>query len=59
MRIVECPKCGIDVGDTYEPYDPSVGIMCGGWFCEACDLAIPDEGHDESDYLDLERGVSQ
>lgn len=48
MRQVECPKCHEDVSDTYEPYDPSVGIMCGGWYCSACDLAIPDE--DEPDY---------
>lgn len=47
-RPAECPKCGQDVSDTYEGYDPSVGIMGGGWFCEACDLAIPEE--DDPDY---------
>jgi len=51
-RIVECPKCGADVSHTYEGCDPSVGIMSGGWYCEKCDLAIPEE--DQPDYeLDL------
>jgi hypothetical protein len=37
---VECPKCKADISDTYEGADPSVGIMCGGWYCDACDHAI-------------------
>lgn len=45
----ECPKCGGDVSDTYEGYDPDVGIMSGGWYCEPCDLAIVEED-DESEY---------
>lgn len=36
---MNCPKCDADIGDSYEPDDPSVGI-CGGWYCDACDLAI-------------------
>ena len=36
---MECPKCGADVTDTYEPDDHSVGIV-GGWYCDACDLGI-------------------
>lgn len=36
---MNCPKCDADIGDSYEPDDPSVGI-CGGWYCNACDLAI-------------------
>lgn len=52
MSIFECPKCGTDISDTYEGYDPSVGIMCGGWFCDACNEAYADEdGPDETDYL--------
>lgn len=52
MRLVECPKCGADISDTYEGYDPSVGIMCGSWYCAACDEAVPDEdGPDEDDYI--------
>lgn len=47
-RTTNCPKCGADITDTYEPYDPSVGIMMGGWFCDTCDEGVPDE--DEPDY---------
>ena len=36
---MNCPKCEADVSETYEPDDPLVGI-CGGWFCDACDLGI-------------------
>lgn len=36
---MNCPKCDADIGDSYEPDDWSVGI-CGGWYCDACDLAI-------------------
>lgn len=42
-RIVECPKCGEDISDTYEGADPSVGIMMGGWYCDACDHPVGDE----------------
>ncbi len=47
-RSRECPNCGADISHTYEEWDPSVGIMCGGWYCDVCDLAVPDE--DEPDY---------
>lgn len=46
-RTVECPKCGQDISDTYEPSDPSVGIMSSGWYCEACDLPIVEEPEDD------------
>lgn len=46
-RTVECQKCGADISDTYQEYDPSVGIMSGGWFCDACDIAVPDDEPDE------------
>ena len=36
---MNCPKCNADIRKSYEPDDPSVGI-CGGWYCDACDLAI-------------------
>lgn len=51
-RTTECPKCGVDVSDSYEPDDPSVGIV-GGWYCDACDLGISDfdAGNDDDDYL--------
>lgn len=47
-RLVECPKCGADISDTHESYDPDVGIMSGGWYCDVCGLAVPEE--DEPDY---------
>ncbi len=47
-RSYECPKCGQDISHTYEPYDPDVGIMSSGWYCESCDIAIAAE--DEPDY---------
>lgn len=35
-----CPKCHEDISDTYEPADPSVGIMSGGWYCDTCNLSV-------------------
>ena len=46
-RIYECPKCGADISETHESWDPDVGIS-GGWYCDACDVAYPDE--DEPNY---------
>lgn len=49
-RIHECPKCGIDIGDSYQGAEPDVGIGAG-WYCDACDLAVNDddvyESHDD------------
>lgn len=36
---MNCPKCGADITDSYEPDDPSVGIV-GGWCCDTCNLGI-------------------
>lgn len=41
-----CPKCAADVSDTYERADPSVGIMSGGYYCDACDMPV-EEGERE------------
>ena len=49
-RLVECPKCGRDISDTHQGAEPDVGIMSGGWYCEACDVVVPDE--DEPDDYD-------
>lgn len=38
-----CPKCGADVTDTYEEYDPSVGIENDSWYCDSCELVIERE----------------
>jgi len=35
-----CPKCGEDITDSYEHEDPSVGIMDGSWYCDACELPV-------------------
>lgn len=51
--MVNCPKCDADISDSYEPDDWSVGIV-GGWFCDACDLAI---GEGEVDREPLEGDV--
>lgn len=40
MTTVHCPKCDADISDTYERADPSVGMMCGGWYCDTCDHPI-------------------
>lgn len=37
--MINCPKCDADITETHEPDDSSVGIV-GGWFCDACDLAV-------------------
>lgn len=34
-----CPKCDVDIGDSYEPGDRSGGIR-SGWYCDSCDVAI-------------------
>ena len=47
MRTVECPKCGIDISDTYQDAEPDVGIMMGGWYCDACDLTVGEEDGSE------------
>jgi hypothetical protein len=39
LHPMNCRKCDADIGDTYEPDDRSLGIR-GGWYCNACDLAI-------------------
>lgn len=49
-RPKECPKCGQDISDSYQNYDPDVGIMSAGWFCDSCDLPIIDD--DEEPYYD-------
>jgi hypothetical protein len=36
---MNCPTCGANISDSYEPDDRSVGI-CGGWYCDACELGI-------------------
>ena len=42
MRQKECPKCGADISESYQPAEYDVGIHAG-WFCDACDIAISDD----------------
>lgn len=39
---MNCPKCDADISESYEPDDPSVGVV-GGYYCDACDLAVGDD----------------
>jgi hypothetical protein len=39
---MNCPKCNADIGNSYEPDDRSGGIR-GGWYCDACELAIGEQ----------------
>ena len=41
---MNCPKCSVDISDTFESDDPSCGIA-GGWYCDACDLGIAEWEH--------------
>jgi len=36
-----CPQCDQEM--QYQPYEPDVGIMMGGWFCTECDVFVEDE----------------
>ena len=50
--MVNCPKCDADISDTYEGADPSVGIMCGGYYCDACDLGVGEHEVEREPMLD-------
>lgn len=54
-HIFECPKCGVDIGDSYQAADPDVGIGAG-WFCDACNEGYDDEDGPES--FDDDVGIS-
>lgn len=45
-REKECPKCGGEIGDSYQSADPDVGIMSSGWYCDRCDLCVDEEYDD-------------
>jgi len=42
-----CPKCGAEIGDTFEPADWSVGINAG-YFCDACNIGVAE--HEAGEY---------
>ena len=49
---MDCPKCGVDISDSYQGAEPDVGIMCSGYYCDACDLFVE---ADDSEDPDLDR----
>ena len=58
---IECPKCGADISHTFAPSDYSVGIMNGGWHCEACDEYVDEHSYREeweADHI-IDRGQTQ
>lgn len=48
-KRMNCPKCDADISDSYEGAEPDVGIMSGGWFCDACDLIVSESDYDLDD----------
>lgn len=49
VRSCECPKCGADISDTWQPAEWDVGISAG-WFCDACNLGVGEsEGYEPMD----------
>src|SRR5690349_11116970 len=42
-RSCECPKCGADISDSWQPAEWDVGINAG-WFCDPCNLSVGDDG---------------
>jgi hypothetical protein len=42
-RNCECPKCGADISDSWQEAEHDVGISAG-WFCDACDHGVADDG---------------
>jgi hypothetical protein len=40
---MNCPRCDVDVSDTYESDDFETGINAG-YYCQDCDLGIGEDG---------------
>lgn len=53
-RPCSCPECGEDISESYQGWDPDCGINAG-WYCDACNCAVPDDGEDDSYEWELER----
>lgn len=54
-RFKECPKCGQDISDSYQPDEYDVGIV-GGWYCDKCEEGFADEGDSFED--DIHPGLA-
>lgn len=44
MESIKCPYCEKEL--EYQEYDPSVGLMNSGWYCDECECWIPEEDYD-------------
>lgn len=49
-----CPKCGAEIGATFESADWSVGINAG-YYCDACDLGVAE--HEAGEHEPMEGDV--
>src|SRR4029077_5969560 len=47
-RMFECPKCGEDISESNQGWDPDVGIAAG-WYCDKCDEGYGDDGPEPND----------
>lgn len=48
---MNCPKCDADISESKQDYDPEIGHTAGSWFCEKCNVVVPDwEADDGSDW---------
>ncbi len=51
-RTFECPKCGEDIGDSYQGAEPDVGVSAG-YYCDACNEGFADDGEYEGHETDV------
>lgn len=52
-----CPKCGADIGDTFEAADWSVGVNAG-YYCDACDLGVAEHEAGEREPMEGDVQIS-
>lgn len=57
MREARCPKCGAEIGDTYEAADWSVGISAG-YYCDACALGVAEHEAGEREPMEGDVQIS-
>lgn len=51
-----CPNCDDDITDSYQGQEVDVGIMSGGWWCEACGIFVEEEDDPFEEDMELDRG---
>lgn len=52
-----CPKCGAEIGDTFEPADWSVGINAG-YYCDGCDIGVAEHEAGEREPMEGDAQIS-